>query len=109
MFYERPNNVAACLPVGIRQSCFNLGGEVFQPAYDEPYVRLQGSRVPELLGLLLKMRHPLAQAGQAGLKLTFVDHCFGIAINQASYSLAELAYLFLYAGESGVLLRCLRL
>ena len=60
----------------------HLGREVFQTADHEGEVAFGFSRVESCLMPLLQLGHPLFQACDARLELSFVDDAFGITVDE---------------------------
>src|SRR5258708_38386536 len=93
LFDQRPNNLAAQVPVGIGQPGTHFDRELVKPPDEQLELVGSSSLVGLPLCLLLQGGDALAQAPEPRLELRFANETLGIAVNEAAKPLAQLGQL----------------
>ena len=96
-FDQGTNELATCLPIGVLQTGAHLSGELLQPPDDQAELAVAFGLVLEALQRLLRLAAAFPQAGDAWLKLGFVNEALGVAIDQARNPPTERAELAPYS------------
>jgi hypothetical protein len=75
-------DIALCSPVQKVEVLAHASGEELQLPNNQGQLALCFARSPDLLALLLQLRHPASQIGNARLELAPFDHAFGITVDE---------------------------
>ena len=70
------------MPVQLVEAAADLGREVFHPPDHQAQAAFGLGRLDQRPSLLLHVREPLPQAGDARLELVLLDHPFGVDVDQ---------------------------
>jgi hypothetical protein len=91
--HQRANDLALLAPLDVIETAVDFLPERIEAPDDQVQVMLEGRLISELLTLDLDMGNALAQAGNAGLELRFLNQTLGIAVDQSGQTLAQLVQL----------------
>src|ERR1700712_3975568 len=79
---HEPKDIALGRPVQNVEALAHASGEVLQLANNQGQFALCFARSPDLLALLLQLRHPAPQIGDARLELAPFDHALSITVDE---------------------------
>jgi hypothetical protein len=91
--HQRADNLALLAPLDVIETVVEGLPKRVEVPNDEVEVMLQGLLIRQLLTLDFDMGNALAQAAHARLKLRFFNQPLGIAVDESSQALTELAHL----------------
>ena len=94
-FDHGPNDLAACLPIGVLQAQLHLGRKLLEPSDKHPELAFDLGLVLEALRFCFHLVEAFPKAQHPRLKFGFFHEPLGIAVDQARNPATQLAQLHL--------------
>jgi hypothetical protein len=89
--HQRSQDITAELPIGVSEPLPDVESELLHPAQQQVHFAERADFVVLTAQRVLELRDPLTQAGDARRKFVLRDEALGIAVDETSEALTQLA------------------